>query len=95
VDASPADSPGERGDNDLAIALDRATEASGAYTIVLVSYFIGCNDYKDDSVVDLMKAYATYVISEEGQAAAQANAGNAPISADSRAKAEAVIAAIQ
>jgi phosphate transport system substrate-binding protein len=46
-------------------------------------------------VVDLMKAYASYVISEEGQAASQANAGNAPISADLRAKAEAVIAAIQ
>ena len=95
VDASPADSPGERGDNDLAIALDRATEASGAYPIVLVSYFIGCNDYKDDSVVDLVKAYASYVVSEEGQAAAQANAGNAPISAELRAAAEAVIATIQ
>ncbi|MEY2900084.1 MAG: hypothetical protein RL247_250 [Actinomycetota bacterium] len=95
VDASPADSPGERGDNDLAIALDRATEATGTYPIVLVSYMIGCNDYKDDSVVELIKAFMTYVVSEEGQAAAQANAGNAPISADSRAKAEAVIATIQ
>ena len=95
VDASPADSPGERGDNDLAIALDRATEATGTYPIVLVSYLIGCNDYKDDSVVELVKAFMTYVVSEEGQAAAQANAGNAPISADSRAKAEAVIATIQ
>jgi phosphate transport system substrate-binding protein len=95
VDASPADSPGERGDNDLAIALDRATEATGTYPIVLVSYSIGCNDYKDDSVVELVKAFMTYVVSEEGQAAAQANAGNAPISADSRAKAEAVIATIQ
>jgi len=95
VDASPADSPGERGDNDLAIALDRATEATGTYPIVLVSYMIGCNDYKDDSVVELVKAFMTYVVSEEGQAAAQANAGNAPISAASRAKAEAVIATIQ
>ncbi len=95
VDASPADSPGERGDNDLAIALDRATEATGTYPVVLVSYMIGCNDYTDDSVVELVKAFMTYVVSEEGQAAAQANAGNAPISADSRAKAEAVIATIQ
>ena len=53
VDASPAANPGERGENDLAIELDRATEASGTYPIVLVSYLIGCNDYNDDSVVDL------------------------------------------
>ena len=95
VDASPADSAGERGENDLAISLDRATEESGVYPVVLVSYLIGCNDYKDDSVVDLVKAFLSYVMSEEGQLAAQANAGNAPVSADTRAKAEAVIASIQ
>ncbi len=96
VDASPADTAdGERHPNDLAIALDRTSTAAGVYPIVLVSYLIGCNDYADDSVVELMKAYASYVVSEEGQLAAQANAGNAPISADQRAKAEAVIATIQ
>lgn len=95
VDASPAANPGERGDNDLAIELDRATEATGTYPIVLVSYLIGCNDYADDSVVDLVKGYVSYVVSEEGQLAAQANAGNAPISADSRAKAEAILASIK
>jgi len=61
----------------------------------LVSYLIGCNDYADDSVVDLVKGYVSYVVSEEGQLAAQANAGNAPISADSRAKAEAILASIK
>jgi phosphate transport system substrate-binding protein len=95
VDASPADSPGERNENDLAISLARDTTAAGTYPIVLVSYLIGCNDYVDDSVVPLVQAYIGYVVSEEGQAAASANAGNAPISADTRAKAEAILASIQ
>jgi phosphate transport system substrate-binding protein len=95
VDASPAADPGERGDNDLAIELDRATEASGTYPIVLVSYLIGCNDYIDDSVVELVKGYISFVVSEEGQLAAESNAGNAPMSAASRASAEAVIATIK
>lgn len=95
VDASPADNPGERNENDLAISLARDTNAAGTYPIVLVSYLIGCNDYADDSVVPLVQAYMSYVVSEEGQAASAANAGNAPISADTRAKAEAVIASIQ
>ena len=96
VDASPADTAdGERHPNDLAVALDRTSDAAGVYPIVLVSYLIGCNDYADDSVVDLVKGFVSYVVSEEGQLAAQANAGNAPISADQRSKAEAVIATIQ
>lgn len=95
VDASPADSPGERNENDMAISLARDTTAAGTYPIVLVSYLIGCNDYVDDSVVPLVQAYIGYVVSEEGQATAAANAGNAPISADTRATAEAILASIQ
>ena len=95
VDASPADSEGERNANDLAISLARDTTAAGTYPIVLVSYLIGCNDYVDDSVVPLVQAYIGYVTSEEGQAAAAANAGNAPISAGTRAAAEAILASIK
>ena len=95
VDASPRADEGQRGDNDRAIELDRATEESGTYPIVLVSYLIGCNDYADDSVVDLVKGYVSYVMSEEGQLAAQANAGNAPVSEATRANAEAILATIQ
>jgi len=60
-----------------------------------VSYLIGCNDYVDDSVVPLVQGYMSYVISEEGQAASAANAGNAPISDDTRAKAEAILSTIK
>ena len=91
VDASPAANAGERGDNDLAIELDRATEATGTYPIVLVSYLVGCNDYADDSVVELVKGYIGYIVSEEGQLAGQAAAGNAPISAALRTAAVAIL----
>ena len=91
VDASPAANAGERGDNDLAIELDRATKATGTYPIVLVSYLVGCNDYADDSVVELVKGYIGYIVSEEGQLAGQAAAGNAPISAALRTAAVAVL----
>jgi phosphate transport system substrate-binding protein len=96
VDASPADTAdGERNANDLAIALDRDTDAAGTYPIVLVSYLIGCNDYVDDSVVPLVTAYVDYVTSPEGQQTAAENAGNAPISADQRAKVEGILETIQ
>lgn len=96
VDASPADTAdGERNANDLAIALDRDTDAAGTYPIVLVSYLIGCNDYVDDSVVPLVSAYVDYVTSPEGQQTAADNAGNAPISADLRVKVEGILETIQ
>lgn len=95
VDESPQANPGERGENDLAIELDRATESTGTYPIVLVSYLIGCNDYQDDSIVDLVRGYVSFVMSEEGQLASQANAGNAPVSAETRAKAEAILSTLQ
>jgi len=45
--------------------------------------------------VPLVQGYMSYVISEEGQAASAANAGNAPISDDTRAKAEAILSTIK
>ena len=72
--------PGETGD----VVLDRATEEAGVYPIVLVSYHIYCNQYQDQATADLAKAFATYVVSEDGQKAASDAAGSAPISADTR-----------
>ncbi|MFC7401468.1 phosphate ABC transporter substrate-binding protein PstS [Citricoccus sp. GCM10030269] len=68
--------PGEAG----AVELDRTTEEAGVYPIVLVSYHIYCNQYQDQETADLAKAFGEYVVSEEGQAAAEESAGNAPIS---------------
>lgn len=77
VDASE---PGEAG----SIKLNRASTEAGVYPIVLVSYHIYCNKYDNQETVDLAKAFATYVVSEQGQADAEAAAGNAPISQTTR-----------
>ncbi|GAA1657228.1 phosphate-binding protein PstS [Citricoccus zhacaiensis] len=68
--------PGEAG----AVELDRTTTEAGVYPIVLVSYHIFCNQYQDQETADTAKAFGEYVVSAEGQAAAEASAGNAPIS---------------
>lgn len=92
VDASEVES--DRSANDIAIALDRTSEAAGVYPIVLVSYLIGCEQYTDPANAELVKAYFEYIVSEEGQKVAAEAAGSAPISADLRSKIEPAIAAI-
>lgn len=73
-----------RGEHDWALALDR--KAEGAYPIVLVSYAIVCEEYKDSAVATLVKAYIGYIVSDAGQQAGLAAAGSAPLSADMQAK---------
>ena len=84
-----------RAATDIAIKVARDTDASGAYPIVLVSYLMGCNEYADKSSVDLVKGWASYLVSEEGQSAAAEAAGAAPISASLREKAQAIIDGIK
>ena len=79
---------------DGSIELDRATEEEGVYPIVLVSYHIYCNEYQDQETADQVKAFASYVISEDGQKAAEESAGNAPISEETREAAQERIDAI-
>lgn len=69
-----------RGDLDMSLDLERDTTESGAYPIVLISYHVYCTTYEDQETVDLVKAFATYAVSEDGQADAEGSAGNAPIS---------------
>jgi phosphate transport system substrate-binding protein len=78
VDASPFIEG--RPDFDLSIELDR-TPDSAAYPVVLVAYLVACETYLDSAQAELVKAYFTYMASDEGQAAAAAGAGSAPISA--------------
>ena len=80
-----------RAETDLAIKLDRGTEAEGVYPIVLVSYHIACSSYEDEQTADLVKAFLSYVVSEEGQQAAAEAAGSAPISSDLREQAQSTI----
>ena len=90
VDASPVVEG--RGEHDYALELDR--KAPGAYPIALVAYAMVCEDYKDDAKAELVKEYIGYIISNEGQQAAAAAAGNAPVSADMQAKLQAAVDSI-
>lgn len=68
-----------KGDNRIVIKINHATEAEGAYPIVLVSYDIVCPAYKDTKQAEFAMAWLTYVTSDEGQKAAQDAAGTAPL----------------
>jgi len=78
VEASP-EAEG-REENDVVFDLDYTTDAAGVYPIVLVSYLISCQEYKDPAVGELVKAYLGYVTSTEGQQVAADEAGAAPLS---------------
>jgi phosphate transport system substrate-binding protein len=84
-----------RDNGDVSLELKRDTQEAGAYPVVLVSYHIYCTSYKDQSTADLVKAFGSYVISEDGQKAAQEAAGNAPISDSLREKAQKAIDSIK
>lgn len=92
------DSPAAEGATDTLLNKDLKRDGSvkGAYPVVMLSYLIGCQEYKDASTGELVKAFFTYVVSEEGQKAAfAANGGNAPISDTLRKQAMAVIDTIK
>jgi phosphate transport system substrate-binding protein len=93
VDVSPLKSG--RPETTLAYDLARDTTESGVYPVVLISYLQGCMDYADDSKAALVKAYASFMVSAEGQQVTAAAAGSAPISDALRQKAQAIIDQIQ
>nr|WP_235535324.1 phosphate ABC transporter substrate-binding protein PstS [Oerskovia sp. Root918] len=94
VDASPraADATDKR----LVVEIDRTTTEAGAYPLVLISYSIACDTYDKAEDAANVKAYLTYVASEEGQArAAEASvAGSAPISSALRTEVQAALDSI-
>jgi phosphate transport system substrate-binding protein len=83
-----------RPEGDFAFDLVRDTAESGVYPIVLVSYHVVCLQYDSQEKADLVRAFMTYVGSQEGQAAAAETAGSAPISEDLRQQMLAVISRI-
>jgi phosphate transport system substrate-binding protein len=94
--AVEAGSPVEgRAENDVAIKLDRKTTEAGAYPIVLVSYHVVCSTYESQETADLVKAFETYVVSEEGQQTAADSAKSAPLSETLREKATKAIESIK
>ena len=53
--------------------------AAGVYPIILRPYQMVCSTYDDQATADLVKAFESYVISDDGQDAAASAAGSAPI----------------
>lgn len=80
-----------RDDTDLAFDLDHNTTEAGTYPIVLVSYFMACPSYEDESTAALVKAYMNYMVSDEGQAQAEEHAGSAPLADDLQAEVQEII----
>jgi phosphate transport system substrate-binding protein len=75
--------------------LDRKTEASGTYPIVLTSYLLACTQYGSADEASLVKSYLEYAISPEGQEVAASNAGSAPLSSALTERIEPAVAAIE
>ncbi|QRO87798.1 phosphate ABC transporter substrate-binding protein PstS [Kytococcus sedentarius] len=67
-----------RPEGDLAMDLNR--EVEGSYPVVLVAYEIVCTEYENKDDADRVKDFMSYVISEDAQKRAAADAGSAPIS---------------
>jgi phosphate transport system substrate-binding protein len=95
LDESPEDKADAPGQYMFPFKLDRKTEAEGTYPIVLVSYLLACTKYGNAEEAALTKAYLEYVISPEGQEAAAANAGSAPLSSALTEKITPAIEAIE
>ncbi|MFC5804023.1 phosphate ABC transporter substrate-binding protein PstS [Streptomyces formicae] len=70
---------------DLALKLDYATKAEGAYPIVLVTYEIVCDKGNKADSLSTVKSFLTYTASDEGQKVLS-EAGYAPIPAEINAK---------
>lgn len=84
-----------RAANDFALKLDRKTTEAGVYPVVLVSYHVVCTTYDKKETADLVKAFESYVVSEEGQKAAADAAKSAPLSKALQDKAKAAIESIK
>ena len=83
-----------RGPHDISLHLNRTTEAADAYPLVMVSYFILCSSYEDAHAVQLLKEFAHYVVSDEGQQTAADSAKSAPMPASLAEEAAAAVDSI-
>src|SRR5699024_9179353 len=92
--AAAVETAEEDSESEGARVLGRSTEEEGVYPIVMISYHIFCDEYEDESMVEQVKAFGSYVISEDGQATAEESAGSAPISDSIRDEATERIEAI-
>ncbi|WP_330175012.1 phosphate ABC transporter substrate-binding protein PstS [Streptomyces sp. NBC_01498] len=76
--------------NDLALELDYATKAEGAYPIILVTYEIACDKGNKPETLPGVKAFLNYTVSDEGQKVLS-EAGYAPLPTEIAAKVREIV----
>jgi phosphate transport system substrate-binding protein len=79
--------------SDLALKLDYATKAPGAYPIILVTYEIACSKGLTAEKTALVKSFLSYYVSADGQGALT-DLHYAPLPDDLRTKVDAAIQSI-
>jgi phosphate transport system substrate-binding protein len=79
--------------NDLALSIDYATKAAGAYPIILVTYEIVCSKGLPAEKTALVKSFLGYFVSTEGQSAVT-ELKYAPLPEELRTKVDAAVQAI-
>ncbi|MFF0271557.1 phosphate ABC transporter substrate-binding protein PstS [Kribbella sp. NPDC004536] len=87
--ATPADASGK----DLALKLDYATKAPGAYPIILVTYEIACTKGLPAEKTAMVKSFLSYFVSKDGQSSLT-DLNYAPLPAEIQTKVDAAIQAI-
>ncbi|MFE9399722.1 phosphate ABC transporter substrate-binding protein PstS [Streptomyces flavidovirens] len=75
---------------DMALSLDYATKAEGAYPIVLVTYEIACDKGNNPETLPALKAFLNYAVSEDGQKVL-ADADYAPLPTEIAAKVREIV----
>lgn len=78
---------------DLALKLDYATKADGAYPLILVTYEIVCEQGNDPAKLPLLKGFLGYTSSTAGQSTLK-DLGYAPLPESIRSKVETTAAAL-
>jgi phosphate transport system substrate-binding protein len=76
--------------SDMALSLDYATKAEGAYPLILVTYEIACDKGNKAETLPTLKAFLNYTVSEEGQKVLT-DAGYAPLPAEIAAKVREIV----
>ncbi len=83
-----------RSDVDMAVDVDRTTTEAGAYPLLVSSYLLACQHYDDANTAALVKGFLSFIVSSEGQQAAAAEAGSAPLESGVAEKAAGIVGSI-
>ena len=93
-DQSQKDPALSQGNHVFAYTVQRTPTDPSSYPVLLVSYLMGCTKYSDASTTALVKAYFTYIVSDDGQKLAGEQAGSAPLGPSIKKEDDAAIQAI-